>query len=71
MPLHHAANEHAVDEYDHCGPSDRVPAIQACTDTLLDTEQLQADYQAQCQGKTQCNLNLIDYVDKSNEDPIS
>jgi len=58
----------ALYEYDHCGPSDQVEAIRECTNNFLNTEQLEADYQTECQGKTQCNLNLIDYVDKSNVD---
>jgi len=54
--------------YDYCGAPESVPETQICTMTSVNSEGLKKAYSEKCQGKSECQLDLVSFVDKSAED---
>ena len=49
-------------EFDYCGKSEKKNEIKECTNMFLRKDLLQTQFDRDCKGQTDCELNLVHYI---------
>ena len=49
---------------DYCGPKNKYPLIESCSDTLIDNDRMKEDFAKSCADKKSCTFNMVNYVQR-------